>query len=107
MARLHVAADLRLPLPGLVIGIDDIKMPARRRKNLVGPFLIISRACGLAVDARTHLDPGVIPHLWAPPLFSRRVRSWAAGISEGAEQAPVSIRRNRQASPEAETSTIS
>jgi hypothetical protein len=64
MARLRV--DLRLPLPGLVIGIDDIKMPSRKRKSLAGPFLIISRACGLALDARTRLDPGSIPHLWPP-----------------------------------------
>jgi len=66
MARLRVAADLRLPMPGLVIGIDDIQMPSRRRRHVAGPFLIIARACGLALDAKTRLEPGSIPHLWAP-----------------------------------------
>jgi hypothetical protein len=66
MARLHVSADLRLPLPGLVIGIDDIKVPARKRRNVAGPFLIIARACGMALDAKTRLEPGSIPHLWPP-----------------------------------------
>jgi hypothetical protein len=66
MAQYRVEADLRPPFPGLVIGIDNIKMPARKRRNIVGPFLIIARACGLALDAEGGLDPGNIPHLRPP-----------------------------------------
>ena len=41
-------------------------MPTRKRKNVAGPFLIIARACGLALDAEGALDPGTIPHLRPP-----------------------------------------
>ena len=66
MAQYRVEADLRLPFPGLVIGVDNIRMPTRKRKNVAGPFLIIARACGLALDAEGALDPGTIPHLRPP-----------------------------------------
>jgi hypothetical protein len=65
MARWRIEADLRLPFPGLVIGVDEIRMPSRKRKGVAGPFLIIARASGLALDSGRKLDPGSIPHSWA------------------------------------------
>jgi hypothetical protein len=66
MTRMRVEAKLQLPMPGLVIGIDDIRTPSRRRKKVAGPFLIIARDCGLALDAGRQPGPGKVPLLWAP-----------------------------------------
>jgi hypothetical protein len=66
MAEGRVEANLSLPFPGLIIGIDNIKIPARKRKNIAGPFLFIARACGLALDAENVFDPGSVPPLRPP-----------------------------------------
>jgi Ricin-type beta-trefoil lectin domain-like len=53
---------LELHLPGLVIGVDDIKLTGLSRKfgrsKPVGPYLITGRASGLALDATQQYDQG-------------------------------------------------
>jgi Ricin-type beta-trefoil lectin domain-like len=42
---------IELHLPMLVVGAEDIRIKSRRRRRAVGPYLIISRVCGFALDA--------------------------------------------------------
>lgn len=58
MARLK----FEVHLPGLVVGVDDIKMTGLRRwfsrGKPAGPYLIISRASGMALDTGGQYDHG-------------------------------------------------
>jgi hypothetical protein len=53
---------IELHLPGLVIGVDDIKITDIRRwfgrTQHAGPYLVIGRASGLALDTGLQYDPG-------------------------------------------------
>jgi Ricin-type beta-trefoil lectin domain-like len=57
---------VELRLPGLSIGTDDVRTVFRRKTKTSGPYLIINRACGLALDTVFATDPGAIPHMWPP-----------------------------------------
>jgi hypothetical protein len=65
--------NLRLSLgalgfPGISVGVEDIVLPARRKKKRdpAGPFMIIARDCGLALDTARGNQSGNRPHLWPP-----------------------------------------
>jgi hypothetical protein len=66
MARLK----LELHLPGLVIGVDDIKLTGLSRRfgraRPVGPYLITGRASGLALDTAQQYDHGHQVATWGP-----------------------------------------
>lgn len=76
MARLKV----ELHLPGLVIGIDDIKMTGLsrrfRRGRPAGPYLITGRASGMALDTGRQYDAGPVgggpPHAFPHQLWYLR-----------------------------------
>lgn len=56
---------LRLPLPLLDVstGAVDVRLGRRKASDAAGPFLIIARACGLALDTALRSTAGE-PHLW-------------------------------------------
>ena len=67
----HVARlKFELHLPGLVIGVDDIKLTGLSRRSgqarPVGPYLIAGRASGLALDATLQYDQGPRVTTWPP-----------------------------------------
>lgn len=58
-----------LGFPGISVGVEDIALPSRRRKKKAeraGPFLLIARDCGLALDTGRGNQSGSVPHLWLP-----------------------------------------
>jgi hypothetical protein len=59
-----------LHLPGLVIGVDDIKLTGLSRgfgrAKRVGPYLVAGRASGLALDATLQYDQGHRVTTWPP-----------------------------------------
>ena len=59
---------VELHLPMLVIGAEDIsvKFGRQRRQKEVGPYLIIGRASGLALDTASASGPGGKVILWPP-----------------------------------------
>jgi hypothetical protein len=63
-------------LPGLVIGVDDIKVTglARRfgRTRPAGPYLITGRASGLALDTGLRYDYGRVS-TWPPHAFPHQL----------------------------------
>src|ERR1700733_7256104 len=68
---LMVRFKVELHLPGLVIGVDDIKMTGlgrrfRRAKSAAGPYLITGRASGLALDTALQFDQGHRVATWPP-----------------------------------------
>jgi hypothetical protein len=63
MARVKV----ELRLPGLAIGVDDIRTVFSRAKGMAsGPYLIINRACGLALDTAFATELGSPVTVWSP-----------------------------------------
>lgn len=83
MARFKV----ELHLPGLVIGVDDIKMTGLSdwfaRPKHVGPYLITGRASGLALDTGLHNDPGHRVATWPPHALRHQL--WylrASGVKD-------------------------
>jgi Ricin-type beta-trefoil lectin domain-like len=65
----RVKVDLNLP--GLAIDADDISTVVSRRGDKrhtrSGPYLIINRGCGLALDTALVTESGkAAPHLWPP-----------------------------------------
>ena len=57
---------LELRLPGLVIGVDDVRTVFKRRDKVSGPYLIINRACGFALDTAFGTEPGARATVWSP-----------------------------------------
>jgi hypothetical protein len=57
---------LKVQLPFLEIGLDDIKITRARKQREIGPFVIIARACGLALDTAFATDMGAQPILYPP-----------------------------------------
>lgn len=57
-----------LRFPGITVGVEGISLPiGRKRKNTpAGPFVIIARDCGLALDTARSTRAGDKPHLWPP-----------------------------------------
>jgi hypothetical protein len=75
-AMVRFTVGIKLPIPVLDIGIEDIRINLKRkpRDTEAGPFLIVSRACGLAVDTL----PGARSS-WMPELRlaeGRRSQLW-------------------------------
>jgi hypothetical protein len=64
--------ELRLPI--LTIGAEDIQIKFRRNRKAAGPYLIISRACGLALDTGNQSEPGNWTILWSP--HAERQQLW-------------------------------
>lgn len=64
--------ELRLPI--LVIGAEDIQIKFGRHRKVAGPYLIISRACGLALDTGNESEPDKWPILWPP--HAERQQLW-------------------------------
>lgn len=60
----RVSLAIRLPL--LTFGIDDIGTIFKRSHREAGPYLLIARACGLALDTAFGVELGNKPHLWPP-----------------------------------------
>lgn len=69
--------DLRVEfhLPGLTVTADkvELKVPRRRSKQS-GPFLMVSRASGLAVDTARAREPGHLAVGW--PVHGLRHQLW-------------------------------
>jgi Ricin-type beta-trefoil lectin domain-like len=61
-----VRYKVELHLPILVLGAEDIRVRFRRRRKAAGPYLIISRACGLALDTGRKVEPGGHVTVWPP-----------------------------------------
>ena len=60
--------SVELGLPLLRIGVADIKLTRGRRRSGakgVGPFLIVSRQCGLALDTAYGMENGSPVWMWA------------------------------------------
>jgi hypothetical protein len=61
---------VELHLPGLTVGVDDIKVTGFGRKfqrnKFAGPYLITNRASGLALDTAMHFDHGHRVATWPP-----------------------------------------
>ena len=55
-------------LPNVVVNANEINLNFLRRKrgDDQGPFLIIARACGYALDVGFSAVAGTIPHVWPP-----------------------------------------
>ena len=68
--------SVRIGFPGISVGLENISLPAWRKKRTdpAGPFLIISRDCGLALDTAWRNQPGGSPHLWSP--HAERQQLW-------------------------------
>lgn len=62
-AKRH-SVDIRVGVPGLTVG-TKVAVPARRRGS-TGPFLLVARACGLALDTALPDGPGQPPNVWPP-----------------------------------------
>lgn len=69
--RPRVYAEVRLP--GIAVGTDDIGALFKRGRD-AGPFLIISRPCGLALDTAFATDNDSPVTLWPP--HGRRQQLW-------------------------------
>lgn len=54
--------------PGLTVGVEGVSFTPRRKKKTdpAGPFLIIARDCGLALDTGLDNRPRARPLLWPP-----------------------------------------
>lgn len=65
-----VRLRFELHLPGLVIGVEDIKMTGLGRRfgraKPAGPYLITGRSSGLALDTGQQYDPGGLVIAWPP-----------------------------------------
>ncbi|MEU7866438.1 RICIN domain-containing protein [Dactylosporangium sp. NPDC049140] len=61
-----VRFKVELRLPGLAIGIDDVQTVFKRQPKVAGPFLIVGRACGLALDTAFAVDNGSWALTWPP-----------------------------------------
>jgi hypothetical protein len=62
VARLKI--EVRLPF--LVVGVNDIRTDFRRgRAKQAGPYLVLSRACGLALDTGLATGPGYRATVWS------------------------------------------
>ena len=58
---------VELHLPLLVVGAEDIHVKFARRRREAGPYLIISRACGYALDADQRASgPGQLLIVFSP-----------------------------------------
>lgn len=68
----QVRLELRLPL--LTVTADGIDVRLRRRKSSepAGPFLLIARDCGLALDTARRSTAGA-PLLWGPHGLSHQL----------------------------------
>src|SRR5215471_699706 len=61
-----------LPLPGIKVWSDDIPgLIRRRRRPVQGPFVLICRRNGLALDTGAQAQRGYEPQLW-----SAHARPW-------------------------------
>lgn len=58
--------DVTIRLPFVDIGLGEIKLRPERKQRDAGPFVIISRACGMALDTAFSTDMGSRPILWPP-----------------------------------------
>ncbi|MET9346147.1 RICIN domain-containing protein [Streptomyces termitum] len=58
--------ELRFPV--ITFGVEGVSFPVgRKRRNApAGPFLLIARDCGLALDTALGTRAGDKPHLWPP-----------------------------------------
>jgi hypothetical protein len=68
--------SIRIGFPGISIGLENITLSAwwKKKTDPAGPFLIIGRACGLALDTAWRNQQGDEPHLWAP--HAERQQLW-------------------------------
>ncbi|GAA3285842.1 RICIN domain-containing protein [Dactylosporangium vinaceum] len=67
--------DVRLP--GLAMGVDEVYSVLNRQPDRAGPFLIIGRACGLALDTAFAVDNGSQALTWPP--HGHRHQLWYLG----------------------------
>lgn len=67
--RPRIRVDLKLP--GISIGTDDVGALFKRGPD-AGPFLIVSRCCGLALDTAFGTNNGSLPILWSPHGFRQQ-----------------------------------
>jgi Ricin-type beta-trefoil lectin domain len=70
-SRRQLYAEIRLP--GITVGTDDVGALFKQGRD-AGPFLVISRCCGLALDTAFAIDHGSVPILWPP--HGRRQQIW-------------------------------
>lgn len=61
-----MAWKLELRLPGITVANDDVVSLIRRRPRSQGPFVIVNRQCGLALDTAHRASNGGRPILWYP-----------------------------------------
>jgi len=57
---------MEVRLPGLSIGIDDVRTVFRRRAKTSGSCLIINGSCGLALDTAFGTELGAVALMWPP-----------------------------------------
>lgn len=69
----------KLRLPFLEIGFGDIKITMPRKAKEAGPFMIVSRACGMALDTAFSVELGSYPILYPP--HGRPHQLWGLGPS--------------------------
>lgn len=74
---------LEVRLPGISFGVDDVASFFRRRSPSRGPFLLISRDCGLALDTGLQTHKGAEPVLWPAHGFGHQLWYFKASPHRG------------------------
>lgn len=62
----EVGMQARVSVLGVSVETDNLLGLFRVARRRQGPFLIIGRDCGLALDTAFHTDRESAPHLWTP-----------------------------------------
>jgi hypothetical protein len=70
-SRSEIYAEIRLP--GITIGTKNVRALFKQGRN-AGPFLLVSRSCGLALDTAFAVDNGALPTMYPP--HGRRQQLW-------------------------------
>jgi hypothetical protein len=70
-SRPDIYGEIRLP--GIMIGTKDVRALFKQGRN-AGPFLLVSRSCGLALDTAFAVDNGALPIMYPP--HGRRQQLW-------------------------------
>lgn len=74
MVQSHGKIGGEIRLPGIRIWSDDISgLFRRRRYPAPGPFVLICRHKGLAIDTGNRNQRGALPHLWPPHAYHHQL----------------------------------
>ncbi len=78
--------SVELGLPGFKLGLNGINLTRgkRKAKDGIGPFLLISRASGLALDTGYGVDNGAPVTVWSP--HGQQQQFWSLFSSGYAEE---------------------